>query len=67
MLMCMGGQDGHGENVRESLKPVHRVGQPQRRFVEAISATDDASRLVVGGLLVDDHQDGYFEISNLSN
>ena len=46
---------------------IESVNQPQRRFVEAISATDDASRLVVGGPFVDDHQDGYFEISNLSN
>ena len=42
----MGGQDGHGENVRESLKPVHRVGQPQMLFSGVAQPIETASRLI---------------------
>ena len=38
------------------------VNQAQRRFVDVISATENASRLVVGGSPVDEDQDDYFEV-----
>ena len=41
------------------------VNQAQRRFIDAISATDNASRLVVGGPLVDEDQDDYFDVKFL--
>ena len=39
-------QDGHGENVRESLKPVHRVGRPQRRLAGLVVPGENTSRLI---------------------
>ena len=47
MLMCGSGvQDGHGENVRESLKPIHRVGQPQMLFSGLAVPSETTSRLI---------------------
>ena len=39
-------QDGYSENVRESLKPVHRVNQPQILLAGVAVPSETASRLI---------------------
>jgi len=41
------------------------VNQAHRRFVDAISATENASGLIAGVGLIDDDQDDYFEVKVL--
>ena len=41
-----GVQDGHGEKVRESQRPLHRVGQPQTLLAGLLVPGDPTSRLI---------------------
>ena len=48
-----GVQDGHGEKVRESQRPLHRVGQPQMLFSVLVVPGELTSRLIADVHLAD--------------